>query len=531
MASVLEYLQDLFYVLFSRNPQEAEKRRALRKLTDRLRQMQPPVYRRSGGLLLPAFGYNLLQLSYLLAPLEELFQKTLICEDPRLAERFRQHLAIARLPEALARRLPEFNLQAMRQRTLASASPIKELDKLDQEFEQVLEAFSAPQFYSFDLDFMALDRLASLCRHDLGALFKHFEPGFDPAQKGRKPSFQPVQGKKALKELLDLYFILAGIQLSEGVEANLFALLERLERERSGVAHERVRTVLGRLGKLLERELSPELLATLIRVIQDDPDSSPRVVSEELACLQVIKADLSSAYRKERERLQREINENTIGGDLKTLFGGADPLEVPGYGEALSAQLAARGYDSFARVKPLAILKSFMLAHFEKSLRDPLKRLLVEGTFASKMIDLRFNNTFYACEGLGARLRQLEESLQSGSLAIEKLGKFLQMHDQGKPVAPLVAKTVETIEQDVRKLVEEGCAYFYNLNLLVSDLLEDARQKAPALITNFKEIAGRPNKDFLAGIASAHLNLQLFIKIMRNFTEIRESPAAAGSRA
>jgi hypothetical protein len=315
------------------------------------------------------------------------------------------------------------------------------------------------------------------------------------------------------------------------VEANLFALLERLERERTGAAGERVRTVLGRLGKLLGRELAPELLVTLIRVIQEDPDSSPRVVSEELAILQVIKADLASAYRKDRERLQREINENTIGGDLKALFSGADPLEVPGYNEALSAQLTSRGYDSFTRVKPLAILKSFILAHFEKSLREPLKRLLVEGTFASKMIDLRFNNTFYSCEGLAARLQQLEESLHGGSLATDKLSKFLQMHDQGRPVGPLVSKTVETIEQEVRKLVEESCAHFYNLALLVSDLLEDARQKAPALITNVKEIAGRTNKDLLAGIAAAHLNLQLFIKIMRNFTEIRESPAAAGSRA
>jgi hypothetical protein len=64
----------------------------------------------------------------------------------------------------------------------------------------------------------------------------------------------------------------------------------------------------------------------------------------------------------------------------------------------------------------------------------------------------------------------------------------------------------------------------------VGDLLEDARQKAPSLIGNVKEIAGRPNKDFLAGLAASHLNLQLFIKIMRNFTEIRESAAAAGSR-
>jgi hypothetical protein len=102
------------------------------------------------------------------------------------------------------------------------------------------------------------------------------------------------------------------------------------------------------------------------------------------------------------------------------------------------------------------------------------------------------------------------------------------MHDQGKPVAPLVSKIVDTIEQDVRKLVEEGCNYIQNLNLLVSDLLEDAKQKTPAMISNLKEIAGRP-KDFLAALTAAQSNLQLFIKIMRNFTEIRENVAAAGS--
>jgi len=545
MASVFEYLQDFFYSLFSRNPEEAERRRALRALAEKLRQVQPPVYRRSGGgQLLPAFGYNLLQLAYLLAPLDEVFQKTLYCEDARLAERFRQHLAIARLPEAQARRLPEFSLQNMRQRVLASTSPIKELATLDKEFEQLLAGFSVPEFYSFDLDFTSMDRLASLCRHNLGAFFKLFDSGFDLALKGRKPDFQPVPAKKAQKELLDLYFILAGIQLSDGVEANLFALLDRLGRspaeparsppeaahERSNTARERVRTVLARLGKLLGRELAPELLATLIRVIQEDPGANPRAVSEEQACLQTIKADLEAGFRKDRERLQREINENTIGGDLKALFAGAEPLEVPGYSQQLARELSSRNYDSFARVKPLAILKSFILAHFEKGLRDPLKRLLIEGTFGDKFIELRFNNTFYGCEGLYARLRHLEESLQSGPLATEKLTKFLQMHDQGKPVAPLVAKTVESIEQDVRRLVDESCGYFYNLDVLLGELLEDAKQKAPAMISNLKEIAGRPNKEFLAAMAASQANLQLFIRIMRNFTEIRENAAAAGSQ-
>ena len=114
MASVFEYLQDLFFAFFSRNPQEAEKRRALRSLAEKLRQVQPALYRRSTGHLLPAFGYNLLQLSYLLAPLAELFNKTLYGEDARLAERFQQHLAVARLPEAQAGRLARVSGQGRR---------------------------------------------------------------------------------------------------------------------------------------------------------------------------------------------------------------------------------------------------------------------------------------------------------------------------------------------------------------------------------------------------------------------------------
>jgi hypothetical protein len=82
----------------------------------------------------------------------------------------------------------------------------------------------------------------------------------------------------------------------------------------------------------------------------------------------------------------------------------------------------------------------------------------------------------------------------------------------------------------VRKLVEEGCGYFYNLNVIMGETLEDARQKSPALVSNVKDIAGRANKEYLAALAAGHADLQLFIKIMRNFTEIRENIAASGSR-
>ena len=454
MASFFELVQEFFYSLFSRDPQEVEKRRALRALYERLRQVQPPCYRRSTNQILPALGFSVLQLAYLLAPLQELFAKTIENEDSGLAERYREYLAVARLPEALARRLADFSLEALRSRALNAESPMKELERIQKEFDQIMGAFTGPEFYSFDPDYTATERLAALARHDFGRLLALFEPGFDLRQKQRKPDFQPVSGDKALKELEDLYFILAGIELSEPVERNLYALLDRLERDRAESSKERVHTIFSRMQKLLGRELAPEVLLTLIKVLRQDPKHSPETIKEEVPFLHVVRERLSLAFRQDQERVLWEINENAIGGDLKTLFHGAELLEVGLYTQAAAQQLANRGLQGFHRVKPLRILKSFLYSHFQKELQEPIKRLLIEGSFANRIFENMLTSTAYSCEGLIGRIQRFEEELRSGQSAIDKIQKYLQLHDQGKTVLPLAAKAVESIEHEARKLVD-----------------------------------------------------------------------------
>jgi hypothetical protein len=193
-------------------------------------------------------------------------------------------------------------------------------------------------------------------------------------------------------------------------------------------------------------------------------------------------------------------------------------------------ELADREFQSFHRVKPLRILKSFLYSHFQKMLQEPLKRLLIEGSFANRIFENMLTNTSYSCEGLVARLERFEEELKSGQAAIDKIRKFLQLHDQGKPMLPLVAKAVESIEQEARKLVDEGSAILYNLSVILGEALDDAKQKVPALIINVRSIAGRANKEYLGNLGSGLAEMNLFIRIMRNFSEIRQNPAAAGSR-
>ena len=68
MAGLFEYLQDIVFSLFTRNPEEAEKRRRLRYLSDELRKIRPPYFRRVGGQILPGFAVTILQLAQVLRP-------------------------------------------------------------------------------------------------------------------------------------------------------------------------------------------------------------------------------------------------------------------------------------------------------------------------------------------------------------------------------------------------------------------------------------------------------------------------------
>jgi hypothetical protein len=291
-----------------------------------------------------------------------------------------------------------------------------------------------------------------------------------------------------------------------------------------------VHTILNRLQKLLSRELSPDVLLSLLRVIKQDPKFAPDIVREEVPYLHLVRERLATAFQRDREQVLWEINENAIGGDLETLFHGAELLEVGLYTEAPAQELAKREYQSFHRIKPLRILKSFLYSHFQKELREPVKRLLIEGSFANRIFENMLTNTLYSCEGLAVRLRQFEEDLASGPSSIDKIQKYLQLYDQGKPVAPLLTKAVDGIEQEARKLVDEGSSSFYNLSVILGEALEDSKQKVPALIPNVRSIAGRANKEYLGNLAAALAELNLFIRIMRNFSEIRQNPAVAGSR-
>jgi hypothetical protein len=523
VGSLLEYLQELLFTFFTRNPEEKAKRRRLRALYDELRKAGPLYARRSGGQILPGFAVLVLNLAVLLRPLREVFEKTIDNPDPKLAQRYKDYLVTGRLPQELQNLHTSLSYTTLKKRVFDSPDPEAELGKIDNEVAQLLGGLSTGPFNSFDASYTILSRLVSLCQHNFLPMLRYFDPALKSLERAEPAMFQPVVGEELVQELLDFYFILAGFKYNESIEKNISMLLERLSRERAEEAKGRLKKVLLRLQKLLVESLESDTVLILLRLIQKDPQYVPQTFMEESSFLEAYKNRLQINYQRSKERILQQLRELAVGEDLKRLFPGGQPEEIAGYSEEIEQALQERDFDSFLYIRPLRILKNYVQLHFNKELKEPLKRLIVEGKFSNKVFENMLTRPYYQCSEMENKIIEFEEELKgSGTRSVKKLPKYIELLDQGKPVQNMVATVLDTIDKESKRLLEEGANCFYNLFVTLLDILNDAKLKNPAKVTNIKYLTTGKSQDFLTRVTYGHNNLYLFTKIMKNFTTIKQ---------
>jgi len=524
MANLLDTLLDLIRTFFSSDLKEAEKKRDLREINSNLRLLNPPYFKASTGQLLPGFASYILLLWRLSEQLAAILERTAYNQDNRLAERYRDFLLQARLSENESRKIAAFSYDQIKARITRAASIEEELKKLDEEFKVFMARFSGEEFIHINEEIAQLEQLRNLGRFDYSKIISLFDSKFDRKDPGKMIAASPVTGEEAITELLDLFFILAGIDLTKGVERNFTNLLKRLERERAPKSIAATRQLLVRLDKLCKQSISPQILLNLIRAINKDPYLNPKSEKAIKPHLQSYMERLANRYKMAKERILLEEREKTVAHELKELFHDADLLQLKGYNSHLAQTLADNDFLSFSHIKPICILKSFLHARFKNNLREALKKLVVEGYFEDKLFETTFSSTFHGSDALIDKISQFEEDLSgSGHITVTNINKYLDNHNKGKPVSAALNKLVETIDFRAGSLISEGANLLFNLGNHLYRILVDAKQSSPIEITNIKVIRGINNREFLKELVDGYDDIKHFVNIIGHFTVIHQA--------
>ncbi len=526
-SSLVEFLRGIL----GRGGPDAAKKAELRKIYAYLSQIRPPYYKPKGNLVLPGFAQGVYNFRSILRPLVDMARKTISHSDIRIYQRFFDHLVDARLPEETRQRKASFAYEGMKARIANAVKEDEEFEAIGREFQDYLHQVDSLSIGDLDRELAEVEQFSDICRYDWDRIVGLFDPGANMDNPGYRPDFRPAEGEKVLPELLDLYYILADFGFGESLVQNLLIILERQAPQTPASAQRpKLDKIFSALNKGLALRLHRDLLLALIRALKSDPSYDPPLVRETTDYVERYRRRMVNQYEKDRERLQRERHESAISTDIDALFGSIEVSPVDGYDEEEDAYLRRESPNGFTHIKPLRILKTFVQHNFEKEIKEPVKRLLVEGYFDNKGFQNNLANIVYQCERSAGRIDEFEATLRSnGRISIVAMKRYVEEMRRGKDVSQFLNRLVDAINQRAREICEDETRLLQMLWEALGDLLTDYRRPSPDLVTNIRTLGGARNKEILGQIAEGRRQLDTFLRIMRNFTYIKAPGTAAGA--
>lgn len=521
--SVWAVFGDFFTLLFPKDPASARKYRDLRSVYAQLKTVKPAIFAVSGKRLQPAFAQSVFGLAVALKPLRDASAKTVAATDQRIALRYRDFLVEKKLGAGAACLLDDCSYEALAARV---AGDPKALDAAAEDFRVFLKGLDGAAGSALDAELGAFDRAIDLCRFDFSRLLGCFDTGIDLENPSYKPRFAAAAADRALSDLLDFYAALGGTRIGDQTVDDLAALAEKAGGEAGADARKRIAKGAAAANKYLQSAFSPTIMAALVRAAADDPRYPLPAVPAQASSVAAYKERAAKRFAADRDRVQRELREASIGPELAALFppegsvpGGVE--EIAGFDSATDARLKAEAACSFAWRLPLSIMKTFEKRYLAGDFLEAAHRLTVEGFFANVAVKSRLVESLSRLEKAGARIAAFEEaSGGSGRLGAAALSRLLEERSRGKSVDEGIERIVSAQDARAKEMTEGDVAACRAIAEVIYEVIADFRKPTPTLVTNIKTLGAAKEKNVVATLANGYNAIARFLKVMKSFMVI-----------
>jgi hypothetical protein len=465
--------------------------------------------------VLPGFAQSWGLLNALLAPLRDLFDKTLSHPDRKIQDLSLGFLVESVLTGELTDRRMALSFEAMKARLAQSSEPNHESAAVTAEIGELLSDLRRQDSDKVQKDFEGLYRLKALAGHSLVPMLTRF--GHDPAGQGQR--YRSVDGASILTDLLDLYFVVEGLDLGPGVEQLLGLLLERVGPQKAQENRKKTAAILDKMRDLSRGPCSPYMLLHLIRVLQRNPDAQPDVQRFGERYVLSYSNSLSDRFTRDLDRALREQNESTLESDIAALFPGTPLLPLQFYNAETNQQLLDAGLPGLVGVKALQILRSFCFSVLKTGYLDSVKKVVVDGFFADKEWGQKLSDSLYEATEILTRLETFDHSLDSDAkTGLPALEKYLS----GKvPVSAVPKQIIDKINRNAMTLLEEETKVVSVLALRIQEVLTDYKSPRPEWVQNIKTLGGQNQRPFLESLVNGFNKTAQFLRIMKHFVVVK----------
>jgi hypothetical protein len=527
--TLLGFLQDLLESLFKSSSPEVKKKYQLKQMVSTLKTVEPPIYRQD-GVLLSAFPASLYQIYQFLQPIQEIMKATIHNADKRVADHYRDYLIeLALSPEQRAIR--KSFLFTERSSTLIAQKmpPEKVIEEQGKQFSSFLKILDSQTMKQVGLLLDKIDALADFCDFDFNSLFSYFDPAFK-IHTGKDitvetPSFHTVEVAEIIPALLDLYYLLSKLDVSQAI-IDIVSILEARKNntQLQDDAKNRTNRTFQAISWIVQKKISPANLLCIMRIVKDDPEFKPEQPLIKTDHILQYKTRITDNFHYDSKKLLQDIQANEIQSLLTSIFGDI-PLEtLQGYNDKTNALIQEFTPFSLEWIKPLEIIKTFSIQFFDPHFKQILRSLIVEGYFNNRSLQSSLSSAYYFCESVSTRIKEFEVLFGDNQpCSIKILTGYLTELEKGMDFEKPLQKMIENMNGHARAFVQQAVNQYSEVFNFSAIIISDNKKTIPEYITNIRTLTSSTKN------SESFAMLEREIGVFHNFLEIMKKYAIVGT--
>ncbi len=515
-------IAEFFSNIFMASSPEVKKRQALKKIENELRNSTPLIYKNE--MILPNFAEALRLLFVNTKPVYDILSDTICSEDFERNRHFTEQLLLTGFPVEIQDVMETLSYENRKVRARESDSLTRSMEMEHRQLEKILKHLNTPDFIRIDTVLDRIKQLGDICKFSYMTALRIFDVNYSTSSVS--PNFQAVPAELLESSVTDLYYVVAGMDISTST-CNAIIALNQLYHKGNVTAEQNAQLTssLKKIQSLLRHVFTEENLINLIKIGKKNPDFTPEKASYEGNYRKKYADYLEDRFNVESNRLKTELQDELITTEVAQLFGNNPLAHVNGYNNELNATLKAGSPQSFTLTVPVQILKTFLQMYYDGHVKPLLNDIAIEGYFNTPAYKSDFASNVYAVNESMERIKKFEEKFQRNAAFDEAVISSL-IRDSHKDTSfqNKLKEIVDSVNKAAKDLLQTEVNNIFHVYKVVGEILLESKKANSDIITNLKVLMlSSRNRDNSELLEKQYGLWRVFLDVMKNYVILTNS--------
>lgn len=505
--------------LFNKNNEDVSKNKDLKLILKKLADKKCKYISKDKVLLQP-FANKMFSLYEQTLPLKDFFDKTLFNKDEARRKLFLHFYVDSFLPEESRKKKDNFEKKLIAKRLCESSNPQKTLELIEHDFADFKKNYDHENMPDVETEYIFFYHLYHLVTFDFESLFIKMDLSFNP-NIPQVPALKNCDAARICDNLKDFYYITAALKrVPENSNNSIEKLIGRYSDENVKNIAGKMKSSINTIFKLLQSDLSVEIILCMIRYIDSNPYLKIKVSAEHIVILDVYRKEMGNVFAKTKEDALNIFNKESIQNEISSLFKNTKLERIQDYTDELIVSLDEHNLE-LRGMQALNVTKTFIKI-YDETYREQINIFLVNGLFIDKEFQRDFSDTYFKMNELKEENLTTEKEITANtenSLAtLESLLSTSTTAVTEKKMKMITAEINLVVNMHLRHCF--SCVYGFASKM--EEILNDCKSQPPKKISNIRSIRGSGTKDFISSMTEMYSMMIKYLKLLKRIIPSEE---------